>query len=403
MIYFTADLHLGHENIIHHCSRPFRTVEEMDRALIDAWNKRVGPEDTVYILGDLMFSCKDPAGYLRQLAGKKHLILGNHDAVWMKRLKKTEPGLPEAAFESIQQAAEITVDNCRVTLSHYPMMTWNGFAEGTYLIYGHIHNGTEATYWPLLSTMGHALNAGVDVNSFQPVTLEELKANNDAFRRAHQGKKPDSVDEYFALAAQRPDLFIPSNDVPLVMDPDLMRAFAAEAGKPMGLVYDNRPYYMVLADLCTNGKRSYSYARVVYPRADTNGSVAVPHREGKFGLLRIFRHAPRTECLEFPRGFAAKGLTPQENIRKELREEMGATVREVRYLGSVRPDTGLSAGCAQVFLAEVEEAAVQVGHEGIRELVWLTEAELRREIADGRITDGFTLAALTLCTCGSTQ
>ena len=160
MIYFTADLHLGHENIIHHCSRPFRTVEEMDRALIDAWNKRVGPEDTVYILGDLMFSCKDPAGYLRQLAGKKHLILGNHDAVWMKRLKKTEPDLPEAAFESIQQAAEITVDNCRVTLSHYPMMTWNGFAEGTYLIYGHIHNGTEATYWPLLSTMGHALNAG---------------------------------------------------------------------------------------------------------------------------------------------------------------------------------------------------------------------------------------------------
>lgn len=88
MVYFTADLHLGHENIIHHCSRPFRTVEEMDRALIDAWNKRVGPEDTVYILGDLMFSCKDPAGYLRQLAGKKHLILGNHDAVWMKRLKK---------------------------------------------------------------------------------------------------------------------------------------------------------------------------------------------------------------------------------------------------------------------------------------------------------------------------
>ena len=85
---------------------------------------------------------------------------------------------------------------------------------------------------------------------------------------------------------------------------------------------------------------------------------------------------------------------------KELAEEMGATVREVRYLGSVRPDTGLSAGCAQVFLAEVQEAAAQVGHEGIRELIWMTEEELRAKIAAGEITDGFTLSALTLLACG---
>lgn len=154
-----------------------------------------------------------------------------------------------------------------------------------------------------------------------------------------------------------------------------------------------------LADLCTNGKRGYSYARVVYPQAGTNGPVAVPRREGRFGLLRIFRHAPRTECMEFPRGFAEKGLSPEENIRKELSEEMGAAVREVRYLGSVRPDTGLSAGCAQVFLAEVEEAAAQVGHEGIRELVWLTEEELRQDIAAGGIIDGITLSALALSHC----
>lgn len=394
MIYFTADLHLGHANILR--DRPFQTVEEMDRCLIENWNGRVGPEDTVYILGDLMLCCDDPAAYLARLSGKKHLILGNHDPAWMEALKKADPDLLDSAFESVCYGAEMEADGCQLTLSHYPMLTWNGFGAGSWQIYGHIHGRTDAAYWPLLSEMDHALNAGVDVNGFCPVTLEELKANNEAFRSLH--RKPDAVEQYFALAGQRPDLFEPNDH--LVMDPEKMRAFFIETGRPMGLVYDNRPYYMVLADLCANKKgRPFSYARVVYPQPGTSGSVAIPRRQGKYGLLRIFRHAPRAECLEFPRGFAEKGLTPEENIRKELAEEMDASVREIQCLGSVRADTGLSSGCAQVFLVEVEEATAQTGHEGIRELIWVTERELREKIAAGEITDGFTLSALTLLSC----
>ena len=55
MIYFTADHHFGHANIIRHCARPFQSVGEMDRALLDNWNARIKPQDTVYILGDLFF------------------------------------------------------------------------------------------------------------------------------------------------------------------------------------------------------------------------------------------------------------------------------------------------------------------------------------------------------------
>ena len=210
---------------------------------------------------------------------------------------------------------------------------------------------------------------------------------------------PDTVEQYFALAAQRPDLFTPDDG--LVMDPEEMRDFSRATGRPMGLVYDNRPYYMVLADLYRGGAgRLASYARVVYPQPGTNGAVAVPRRGERYGLLRSFRHAPRAECLEFPRGFAEEGLTPEENIRKELDEEMGAEVRQLRYLGDIRADTGLSSGCVQVFLAEVDGGEARVGHEGIRELIWMTEEELRAKIAAGEITDGFTLSALTLLACG---
>lgn len=38
--------------------------------------------------------------------------------------------------------------------------------------------GTDADYWPLIQANERMLNAGVDVNHFEPVTFEEMEANN---------------------------------------------------------------------------------------------------------------------------------------------------------------------------------------------------------------------------------
>lgn len=178
MIYFTSDLHLGHANIIKLCDRPFSVVEEMDEALIANWNARVTNADTVYIVGDLIFRNEKPAEeYLRCLKGRKRLIVGNHDRKWMG-----ETDLPRF-FESVDALLEIDACGKHVTLCHYPMMSWpNGGKKSSLHVHGHIHNNRGGAYWPLLRTMDRALNACIEVNGYMPVTLDELVANNAAFR-----------------------------------------------------------------------------------------------------------------------------------------------------------------------------------------------------------------------------
>ena len=176
MIYYTSDLHFGHENIIRMCNRPFADIDEMDEALIENWNATVHNNDTVYIMGDLIFKAsRSPVEYLSRLKGKKHLILGNHDKTWVgdKELHRF--------FEEITRLTVINTGAGLASLCHFPMMDF----EGRYLVHGHIHASTDDEYWSLLKASDRTLNAGVDINGYRPVTFEELLANNKRFKETH--------------------------------------------------------------------------------------------------------------------------------------------------------------------------------------------------------------------------
>ena len=53
MIYYISDTHLGDMRVFNKCARPFASLEEMEKTIVDNWNKKVRKEDTVYVLGDL--------------------------------------------------------------------------------------------------------------------------------------------------------------------------------------------------------------------------------------------------------------------------------------------------------------------------------------------------------------
>ena len=83
--YCTADIHYNHARIIGYCDRPFKDVKTMQRALIKNWNDTVESEDDiVYIVGDMWMgknNVQKLEHFLKQLKGRKVLILGNHDDI----------------------------------------------------------------------------------------------------------------------------------------------------------------------------------------------------------------------------------------------------------------------------------------------------------------------------------
>lgn len=182
MTFFTSDLHLGHANIIRHCDRPFESVDEMDEVILQRWNAKVKPNDTVYILGDLMFRNKRaPEEYLTQMPGKKHFIVGNHDKAWMKKADLGQ------WIESVDMMLFTSDGQRKLTMCHYPMMSWPFSNHEGWMIYGHIHENTDMDYWPLIDRYDRMLNAGVDINGFAPVTFEEMLENNIAHKKKARG------------------------------------------------------------------------------------------------------------------------------------------------------------------------------------------------------------------------
>jgi len=157
--FFTADMHLCHANIIKHCNRPFQSVEDMNRTLIDNWNLVVGENDTIYHLGDLFLGKRNDIDILEELNGHIHLILGSHDnSQW---LRKT--GL----FDSMCNLKTIRIDGQKIVLCHYAMRVWESSHHGSWHLFGHSHGGLEPH--------GCSFDVGVDCSAFTPINYESVK------------------------------------------------------------------------------------------------------------------------------------------------------------------------------------------------------------------------------------
>jgi len=140
-IWFTADTHFGHANIIRHCNRPFGSVQEMDEALIASINSRVSETDTLYHLGDFAFRGNDPAAYRGRIRCRSIvLILGNHDPQTLAGVTKSEFSSLFAGVHSLLRIKP-SLDGAaqQIMLCHYAMRVWDKIHHGSWHLFGHSH------------------------------------------------------------------------------------------------------------------------------------------------------------------------------------------------------------------------------------------------------------------------
>ena len=167
---YISDLHFHHEALLNHLDhRPF-------------------------VLGDIsQGNVENSVKVLNRLNGKLSLMIGNHDSF----AQKTKFLTTSTRFRKISHYTEISDNNRKVILSHYPIMFYNGQFEQnskgeytTYMLYGHVHNSfdevlinhfieeaekykRETRDGSVISTPFQMINVFCMFSDYQPLTLDE--------------------------------------------------------------------------------------------------------------------------------------------------------------------------------------------------------------------------------------
>lgn len=187
-IFFTADTHFMHDNIIEYSKRPFTSIADMTDAIITNWNAMVGPGDIVYHLGDfaLTYGKRDVQAVddlLKRLNGNKWLIKGNHDRDAVTKNPR---------WTMVKDYHELKIDmggvhRQRIVLFHYCLKTWDQQHRGSFMLHGHSHGG-------LSDIGGKVMDVGVDCNNYKPVSIDdvvEFMKHRDVATRDHH--KPRAI------------------------------------------------------------------------------------------------------------------------------------------------------------------------------------------------------------------
>lgn len=222
--------------------------------------------------------------------------------------------------------------------------------------------------------------------------------------------KPKPIDSYETPAlgryrkwkANNTQLVKPIASYPLadLSDPEVVRKLMRLEelhNYSFGVAYKSA-YSTMIVDPIVDGDTFFPYERST-STSGVDGVVTVPVYDGKFILIEQERHSIRSKQLAFPRGFAEKGGTAEENVIRELKEEINAVVKpgsKIVKLGAITPDSGSTTAVVGIYLVELESYEPNKEHEGIKDCVLLTKDELKAKIASGAINDSYTICAYTL-------
>lgn len=189
MIYFSSDFHLGHVRILEYCaeSRPFSSLDEMNRSIIDTLNSQMVPGDLLYFLGDGSLNHKYVLEFFPQINADIVYLPGNHCKTsrlqkgWQKTREMTLQQVPN--IRSFHDELIIDIGRHKVLLSHFPWIElsddrhaakyseWRpsrkDYPGVSYALFGHIHSKKGQQFYD------RGIDVGIDPWG-RAVTYEEI-------------------------------------------------------------------------------------------------------------------------------------------------------------------------------------------------------------------------------------
>lgn len=171
-VWVWSDLHLYHDRDFIYGPRGFKSCADMTTAILRAWRDNVGPHDTLFLLGDTMFGIGGDQRlmdlFIDMPYGDLYLMPGNHfsgykqcfDQLTQKHGATSFPLEPSFGHQSkhlhfIPNYFECFINQQPFVMSHYPILSWNGYSKGSYLLYGHVHGN-------LKHDLGKAMDMGIE-------------------------------------------------------------------------------------------------------------------------------------------------------------------------------------------------------------------------------------------------
>jgi calcineurin-like phosphoesterase family protein len=168
-VFLVSDTHFGHAGVCRFMRndgetklRPWTDAAEMDEAMVERWNERVGKNDKVYHLGDVVINRKS-LGIMRRLNGDKVLIRGNHDIFRDDEYR-----------EHFRELRAYHVMNGLI-LSHIPLHPESLGRFGTN-IHGHLHANRVMikNQWGVDVVDARYHNVCVETTDFAPILFEDV-------------------------------------------------------------------------------------------------------------------------------------------------------------------------------------------------------------------------------------
>ncbi len=139
-----------------------------------------------------------------------------------------------------------------------------------------------------------------------------------------------------------------------------------------------------------NGREAY-FEEVRHPGA----SLIVPLFKKKIVFIRQYRGVIGRYIWELPAGTLAPGETPYSCAKREVTEETGFLVKDLRKIGIIYTTPGFCNEAIHIYKARCDaRKACKLGHDELIRVRLMSRTKVRSLFRKGRINDSKTVAAL---------